>query len=145
MIGLDTNVLLRWLISPQEWNIGATKEETELVSKVILSNKFEFFVNPIVIAETIWIVEQKLKLNRREVCEIVDRLLYSVDVVLGQADAVHEARQVYEASNIGFADCLVGRMNVRSGCAYTLTFDKKAGRPTGYQNVRDWEDQADVP
>jgi predicted nucleic-acid-binding protein len=137
MIGLDTNVLLRWLIAPDEWDIGSTKGESALVSEIILSPKSEFFVNPIVIAETTWILEQKLKLDREDVCEVVDRLLYSVNIVVGDAEAVRGARDAYEAVNIGFADCLIGRMNMQASCSYTLTFDKKAGRSTGYRNIHD--------
>ena len=137
MIGLDTNVLLRWLIAPDEGDIGSNKSEMELVSEIIRSADSEFFVNPIVIAETTWILEQKLKLGRHVVCEVVDRLLYSVNIAVGDAEAVRGAREVYEAANIGFADCLIGRMNMQSGCSCTLTFDKKTGRSVGYRNIRD--------
>ena len=137
MIGLDTNVLLRWLIAPEEWDIGSSKAEVDLVARTILAKGAAFFVNAIVLAETTWILEQKLKLSRGDVCEVVDRLLYSVNITVGDASAVHDARRAYEASNIGFADCLIGRMNLASGCTHTLTFNKKASRSTGYRNIRE--------
>lgn len=135
MIGIDTNVLLRWLISPDEWDIGSTKAEIALVEKTLSSGAAEFFVNPIVIAETTWILEQKLKLDRRNVCEVVDRLLYSSNIVVGDAPSVTGARRVYEASNIGFADCLIGSLNQSADCSYTLTFDRKAARQAGFRNI----------
>jgi predicted nucleic-acid-binding protein len=136
MIGLDTNILLRWLIDSDEAGISSSKREIELVSKLLLSEKIKFFVNPIVISETSWILEQKLKLKRHEVGEVIDRLLYAVNIVLGEPEAVKEARSVYEESGAGFADCLLGRMNVRAGCSHTLTFDKKASRSIGFRNLR---------
>ena len=135
MIGIDTYILLRWLIAPDEWDVGSTKHEFEIVEKTILAEGAEFFVNSIVIAETIWILEQKLKLDRAEVGEVVDRLLYSINITVGEATAVTAARQSYTKSNIGFADCLIAQINRHAGCAYTLTFDKKAARQTGFRSI----------
>ncbi len=136
MIGIDTNVLLRWLIAPDEWDIGSSKNEIDIVDKILRAKGSEFFVNPIVVAETTWILEQKLKLDRAAVCEIIDRLLYSTNIRVGEANAVNDARQVYGHSNVGFADCLIARINRRVGCAYTLTFDRKAGRQVGFRNIQ---------
>jgi predicted nucleic-acid-binding protein len=135
VIGIDTNILLRWLIAPDEWDIGSSKAEAELVEKTILADGAEFFVNPIVIAETTWILEQKLKIDRAVVCEVVDRMLYSANITVGEANAVNDARQFYESSNIGFADCLISSINRAVGCEYTLTFDRKASRQTGFRNI----------
>src|SRR5690349_10619022 len=46
MIGIDTNVLLRWLVAPDEWDIGSSKSESDLVEKTIRAKGAEFFVNP---------------------------------------------------------------------------------------------------
>ena len=135
MIGIDTNILLRWLIGPDEWNVGSSKAEIEIVEKTILAKGASFFVNSVVVAETTWILEQKLKVGRRAICDVVDRLLYSVNITVGEASAVNDARQIYEFSNIGFADCLISTINHRAGCAHTLTFDRKASRQTGFRNI----------
>jgi predicted nucleic-acid-binding protein len=135
MIGIDTNVLLRWLVAPDEWDIGSSKAEADLVEKTILVEGAEFFVNPIVVAETTWILEQKLKVGRASVCEVVDRLLYSANVTVGEANAVNVARQIYAMSNIGFADCLISSINREAGCDHTLTFDRKASRQTGFRDI----------
>lgn len=135
MIGIDTNILLRWLISPDEWNIGSNKAEIEIVEKTIRSKGANFFVNSIVVAETTWILEQKLKLGRAAICEVVDRLLYSVNITIGETSAVSAARQLYESSNIGFADCLISCINRGAGCTHTLTFDRKAARQAGFRDI----------
>jgi predicted nucleic-acid-binding protein len=71
------------------------------------------------------------------VCDVVDRLLYSTNILVGDAEAVRAARSVYEHASMGFADCLIGSMNMSSGFVYTLTFDKKASRSAGFRNVRE--------
>jgi predicted nucleic-acid-binding protein len=136
VIGIDTNLLLRWLIAPDEWDIGSSKTDAELVEKTILAEGAEFVVNPIVIAETTWILEQKLKVGRTAVCEVIDRLLYSANITVSGANAVNAARHIYAASNVEFADCLISSLNLEAGCDHTLTFDKKASRQTGFRNIR---------
>jgi predicted nucleic-acid-binding protein len=135
MIGIDTNILLRWLLYPEDGDFGSSRAEIDLVEKTINTKGAEFFVNSIVLAETTWILEQKLKLARVDVCDVVDRLLYSTNITVGDLAAVDEARQTYEATNIGFADCLIARINSRAGCTHTLTFDKKAGRQASFLNI----------
>ena len=136
LIGLDTNVLLRWLITSDEHDIGSSDDEIELASKLLGSLNSNFFVNAVVVAETTWILEQKLKLKRADVCEVVDRLLYATNIRLGEEAAVREARDLYVRYGAGFADCLLARINIRAGCAHTLTFDRKANRSIGYRNLR---------
>lgn len=135
MIGIDTNVLLRWLIAADERDIGSSRSEIEAVERAIRAKNAEFFVNPVVIAETTWILERKLKLDRPAVCAVIDRLLYAVNITAGEAAAVNDARRNYETSNIGFADCLISCLNRGAGCAYTLTFDSKAARQAGFRNI----------
>ena len=136
MIGLDTNVLLRWLTGPDQWDAGSSRSELALVERTLSRAGAEFFVNPVVLAETTWMLEQKLKLDRSTLCEVIDRMLFSTNIILGDAATVGEARRRFEASNIGFADCLIASINSRAGCEYTLTFDKKAGRQAGFRNIQ---------
>jgi predicted nucleic-acid-binding protein len=135
MIGMDTNVLLRWLIAPDEGDVGSSKSEIEAVERVIRARGAAFYVNPIVIAETTWILERKLKLERGDVCGVLDRLLYSTNIEVGETGAVNDARQMYESANVGFADCLISCMNRAAGCEHTLTFDRKASRQAGFRNL----------
>ena len=55
MIGLDTNVLLRGLIGESVWpddNPGRTQR----VADLILDSGETFFVNNVVLAETVWVL-----------------------------------------------------------------------------------------
>jgi predicted nucleic-acid-binding protein len=137
VIGLDTNLLLRWLILPDQGDLGSSEAELARVTAIILDSAEPFFVNTIVIAETAWILEQKLKVRRRDVAGIVDRLLYSENVVVGDEAAVRAAHAQYEASSANFADCLFAQLNLAAGCAHTLTFDRKAGRTPGFRHAGD--------
>ncbi len=137
MIGLDTNILLRWLILPGEGDLGSSDAEMQRASRIILTEGAQFFVNSIVIAETAWILEQKLKLDRADVLEVIGRLLHAENITVGNDVAVRAAQMQFELSSVNFADCLIAQLNLAAGCSHTLTFDRKAGRAAGFRHVED--------
>jgi predicted nucleic-acid-binding protein len=137
VIGLDTNILLRWLILPEEGDLGSSESEIKQAQAIILQEGAQFFVNTIVLAETAWILEQKLKVARPAISEIVDRILYSVNIVVGDEAEVRAAQGSFEASTANFADCLIAELNLAAGCAHTLTFDRKAARTRGFRHAGD--------
>lgn len=135
VIGLDTNVLLRWLLTPAHGDIGSSDAEIARVADLILEAGAEFYVNAIVIAETAWILEQKLKVSRADLSETISRLRYAGNIVLGNAAEVGAAQAAFEQSNANFADCLIGQLNLGAGCGHTLTFDRKASRTPGFRHA----------
>jgi predicted nucleic-acid-binding protein len=137
VIGLDTNILLRWLISPQMGDIGSSDVEIERASAIIVAEGMQFFVNPIVLAEMAWILEQKLRLARADVSEVVGRLLHSENITIGCSTDVRLAQVQFEQSSANFADCMIAQLNLAAGCSHTLTFDQKAGRTPGFRHVND--------
>ena len=136
VIGLDTNILLRWLISPDQADLSSSDAELERVSQIVNTNN-TLFINAVVIAETAWIMEQKLDLGREAVSEIIGRLLYAENVTLGNDPETRAALVLHASSNIGFADCLIAQINLAAGCSHTLTFDQRAARTTGFRHVDD--------
>ncbi|MBX9590402.1 MAG: type II toxin-antitoxin system VapC family toxin [Hyphomonadaceae bacterium] len=137
MIGLDTNILLRWLILPGEDDLGSSDAELERASQIIFAESAQFFVNAIVIAETAWVLEQKLKLDRSDVLEVIERLLHAENITVGNDVAVRAAQMQFKLSSANFADCLIAQLNLAAGCSHTLTFDRKAGRTAGFRHVED--------
>ncbi len=135
MIGLDTNVLLRWLTGPEQWDLGSSRAEIAAVERALSAPGERFFINLVVLAETTWLLEQKLKLDRATLCEVIDRMFFSENVSIGEPATVSEARRRFETSNVGFADCLIASINGNAGCDYTLTFDKKVARQVGFRNI----------
>ncbi|SIN79443.1 PIN domain-containing protein [Vannielia litorea] len=128
MIGLDTNVLLRWL-SADEGQSGRSESQVRLVEEAIIGAREECFVNAVVVAETIWVVANVFKRPAETQIEIVERLLYSENVKVSDRQAVELALEEFaNAPGGGFADQLIGAINSEAGCKTTLTFDKRAAR-----------------
>ena len=137
VIGIDTNILLRWLISPLDGDIGSSNEGLQRISQIVTAKNARFFINPIVLAETAWILEQKLKLPRSDISEVLMRLLHAENITVGNDAEVRTAQVQFEQSSVNFADCLIAQLNLAAGCSHTLTFDKKAGRIEGFRHVDD--------
>lgn len=120
-VGLDTNVLLRWVVrdldDPAQDEIAARHLEGRRV-----------FVNVVVLVETLWLAKSTLGMGRADQAAIVRRLLSHPHVEIGARPIVADALAAYELGGAGFADHLIGMMNVAEGCATTLTFDKAAAR-----------------
>jgi predicted nucleic-acid-binding protein len=137
MIGLDTNVLLRWLIPDRDGKLGSSEAEIERVSKIFLVDGAEFFINSVVIAETAWMLEKKLKLARTDVSQVVNRLLHAENIAVGNDAEVRTAQSVFEQSRANLADCVIAQLNLTARCSHTLTFDREAARTAGFRHVDD--------
>ncbi|HYF87642.1 type II toxin-antitoxin system VapC family toxin [Azospirillum sp.] len=130
MIGLDTNTLVRLIVDDDQEQAARARSA---VSRVVADGK-RLFVNRIVLAEVVWVMERAYKLPRAEICSVLDRLLNTVDLIVEDREVALEALERYRAGPAGFADGLIAVGNRVSGCACTLTFDRKAVRLPEFQH-----------
>jgi len=121
MIGLDTNVLVRYL----------TLDDARLTALAVgifdsLSADSPGFVSLVVIIELVWVLESSYEFGKDRIIEMLDALLRSQELAVERADAVRQAMRRFAASGADFADCLIDRCCQEAGCQYTVTFDRKA-------------------
>jgi len=126
VIGLDTNVLLRWLIDEALWPEDSRGQMA--AAKQLIECDETFFVNLIVLAETVWVLQNPLRQSKQVVLDLVDRLLGASNVVIDQRDTVIAACAGYRAGKPGFTDHLIGHANRQAGCRTTVSFDKGTRR-----------------
>jgi predicted nucleic-acid-binding protein len=137
VIGLDTNILVRWLVSPDLADLASSDAELEHVARIVSAKDASLFINVVVIAESAWIMEKKLDLGRDDISAVIGRLLSAENITLGSDLEMGAALLLYTSSTIGFADCLIAKLNLAAGCTHTLTFDRKASRTAGFRHVDD--------
>ena len=122
MVGLDTNVLVRYLA--QDEPIQA-RQATQLIERHLTADN-PGFISVVTIVETVWVLDRVYGLANRDIAAAVERIL--------QADTFHvrNEQQVFTAmialkTGVGsFSDALIGALGEWAGCKATLTFDKKA-------------------
>jgi predicted nucleic-acid-binding protein len=123
MIGLDTNIVLRWLVADDN---DAVQSRAAL--RAIEQADAIIFVNDIVIAETAWVLAARYKQSRHDVVAGFKRLLAHPMVRVSNTAAVLSALSAYELGGAGLSDHLIGTLNTAAGCKTTLTFDKGAAK-----------------
>lgn len=132
MIGLDTNILLRWLIDED-----GSDSQSKLAAEIIIESNETFFVNNIVLAETIWVLRNKVGQSRKSVEQIVARLIASANVELEDDGTVRRALDAFVQGKADFADYLIAEVNAAAGCTTTLTFDRKAAQHSSFSRIGD--------
>ena len=123
MIGLDTNVLVRYIAQDDK---AQSSRATALIEKEC-SVSMPGYVGLVVLAEVVWVSESRYDATRKEVADIVRRILSIRQLVVQDAEVAWKALRLFETSKADFADCLIDRTAFTAGCARTMTFDKRAG------------------
>ena len=123
MIGLDTNVLVRYIAQDDK---AQSSRATALIEKEC-SVSMPGYVGLVVLAEVVWVSESRYDATRKEVADIVRRILSIRQLVVQNAEVAWKALRLFETSKADFADCLIDRTAFTAGCARTMTFDKRAG------------------
>ncbi len=126
MIGLDTNILVRYLTEDDP-------AQTTAAGQVIdsFSPDSPGFISLIVLAELVWVLESFYRFTKKEIEQVLETLLRSEELVLERAEVVSQALRMFRASRADFADCLIERSGHAADCEHTLTFDRKAAAGAG--------------
>ena len=95
------------------------------------------FLQMVVMVELVWVLETGYARNRSQVVHILEQLLRTRTLLIERADLVSQATGTYASTRADFADCLIERVSIASGCEQTLTFDRIAARDTGMK-LLDW-------
>lgn len=130
MIGLDSNILLRWIVDDP-----SAPEQCAAVRRRLEAETQPLFVNHIVLAEAVWVLHRFGRVAREDLMEIMERLLRAPEVRVQQAEVVEAALRSFQKSSGGFADHLIGEINRRAGCRTTLTFDKPASKSPAFTGL----------
>ena len=131
MIGLDTNVLVRYIVADDIAQSAAAERIFESLSSESLG-----FVPLVVLAELIWVLQFSYQFNKQEIGTVIEKLLQSPELLMEGADIVNQALRQFRTSRSDFADCLIERCADAAGCQHTVTFDKRAAELAGMRLIR---------
>ena len=128
MLGVDTNVLVRYLVRDDETQFEKARR---LIKREVAAGR-GVFVSHLVLLETEWVLRSRYGLPKNLISEAISGLLDATDVRFEDVPAIEEALFTWKDANADFADCLIGARNLRLGCRATATFDAKASRLPGF-------------
>ena len=116
MTGLDTNVLLRYLVRDDPGQAARADRELEGGER--------FLIDAIVLCELVWVLEAGYAFSRREIVSVLERILATAQFEIEAKDVALAALHDFRGSRADFADCLIGRRNRAAGAGETVTFDR---------------------
>lgn len=119
MIGLDTNILVRYLTQddPEQ-----SKKAADEVEKGLAAGH-AFFVADIVLCELVWVLEAAYGYDRREIVPVLESILRTRQFQFENKDLLWKSLADYRTQKGDLADHLIGQTGHKADCRETLTFD----------------------
>lgn len=130
MIGLDTNILVRYFAQDDPVQ---SPQATELIER--LTEGDPGFVSVVAMVETAWVLDRAYGLANDEIAAAIERTLQADVLVVESEQKVFTAMIALREGHGLFADALIGALGASAGCTRTLTFDQRASRLPGFELV----------
>ena len=104
MLGLDTNVLVRFLVRDHE----AQFERARRLIKREVGAQEKVLISLLVLLETEWVLRSRYGLQKNQIMDAVSGLLDAAELELEDEPTIEEALYLWKDSAADFADCLIG-------------------------------------
>ena len=129
MIGIDTNVLVRYLAQDDP-------KQSAVATRFIegrLSVENPGFVSTVTLCEVAWVLAESYGADRKRIREIIEGLLSTKQIVIERAELVWKALRAWEGVPADFSDALIGQLAIAHGGEKTVTFDRTAAKLPGFE------------
>ena len=122
MIGIDTNILIRFIVQddPRQSRIATNFLERHL------TKENSGFISQIVLCEVVWVLKRAYGFEKAVIVRVIRQILDTTELTVEHADSARQAVSDFEKGNADFSDYWIGLSNQFVGCDYTVTFDSKA-------------------
>ena len=131
MLGVDTNVLIRYLIRDDQPQYERARR---LIDREVSKGE-PVLVSLLVLLETEWVLRSRYELPKSDIVAVFSALLDTADLSFEDEPSIEHAVYSWKDSTAGFADCLIDARNRRLGCRATATFDGRALKLAGFVAV----------
>jgi predicted nucleic-acid-binding protein len=132
VIGLDTNVIIRYLAQDDPRQAAAA---TRLIEGS-LSPESRGFISIVTLAEVVCVMSSNYRATRSAVGDIVEGLISAPQLTLERADVIWRALEAFRISKADFSDAVIAELGRDAGCDKTFTFDRNAAAHPGFEALR---------
>jgi predicted nucleic-acid-binding protein len=132
MIGIDTNVLIRFLL----------KDDAKQSARALRFMRDEIsaaapgYVSLVTLLETVWVLDSLYGFTAEQQRAVVSDLLAVDTLEVAERESVSRAVAVSRDQRADFQDCLVAALGENAGCSHTVTFDSAAAKRGGMTLLR---------
>ncbi|MGA8090439.1 MAG: type II toxin-antitoxin system VapC family toxin [Terracidiphilus sp.] len=124
MIGIDTNILVRYLAQDDPVQ---SPRATQIIEQRLTEDR-PGFISLVTIAETVWVLDRIYGTSEGEIATAVERMLQADTLLIQNEQEVFTAMISLRTGVASFSDALIAALGSWAGCSSTLTFDRKAAR-----------------
>jgi len=122
MIGLDSNVLIRYIVRD---NPIQARKATDLIESRCTADD-PGFVSLVVLCEISWVLARGYRYDRKTVALVIRNLLTSIELEIEESETAWQALSSFERDKADFADFIIGAHNRTQHATPTYTFDRRA-------------------
>jgi len=128
MKGLDTNVLVRYLVKDDR---KQAEKASAFIRKATAAGD-RCFINHIVLCELVWVLDSAYGYAKKEIADVLEKILVTRQFEIEAKDIIRQAIHDYRRGNGDISDYLIGRINHVKGCDVTVTFDRALKNNPGF-------------
>ena len=131
MIGLDTNVLVRYIMQD---DAKQSPKANRLIESLSADNPG--FISIVSVIELFWVLSSCYNLSNSQVTQALETMLRTKSFVIERPGQVARALSMFKGGKTDLADCLIHFSAVDAGCTDTMTFDVSAAKHAGMTLVQ---------
>lgn len=135
MKGLDTNVLVRFLVDAK----GDPEQHHKAVAymRAHCTEHDPCHVTVVALCELVWVLSKSYGLGRSAIADEIETLIDVRQLNVADREVVRLALADYRAGNADLPDHLIAWLGRHEGCDATATFDRKAGKQPLFEYIGD--------
>jgi predicted nucleic-acid-binding protein len=130
MIGIDTNLLARYIVQDGEEARAATAYLEEQCTE-----ERPGFICLVVLCELVWVLRRAYGYDRESTVAIVERLLAAAEFEVQDSALAWRALAEYRSGPADFSDYLIGQVCHSAGAVPVATLDRKAARGRNFELI----------
>ena len=121
MIGLDTNVLVRYLVQDDP-------DQAARATRLIENNctrESPGRIVLVVLCELVWVFRRAYGYEKRLILDVLDRMLVTAELEIESEEVARRALNAYRKGTADFSDYVIAYLNQVAGCDVTFSFDHR--------------------
>ncbi|WP_062268522.1 PIN domain-containing protein [Endozoicomonas arenosclerae] len=126
MIGLDANILLRFLTQDHKTH---SRQASKLFRQ--LTPEYQGYISEPVILELYFTLQRGYKLEKADLIAILESLLATKELIIENSSDMQAALRLYKKVKPQLNDCLIAIKCQKAGCEEIFSFDKDAQKDLG--------------
>jgi predicted nucleic-acid-binding protein len=132
MRGLDTNVLVRYLVAD---DARQTASAVRLVEQSRGTGDV-LYISVVVLCELVWVLTRGYGHAKAEIVGVLELILRTKQFKLENDPLVRRSLDAFQAGRGDFADYLIGEICRQAGCEDCITFDRGLKGAAGFTVLR---------